>query len=250
MKVTVVEDHEALSRAGADVIAGLIAAEPTAALIVATGDTPMGAYAELAARRERGALDASRLRVFQLDEYLGLAPDEPRSLFGWMERAFLAPLGVPAANVVRLPGEAADPEAACRRYEAAVRGGGGIDLAILGLGPNGHLGFNEPPSAADAPTRIVDLPPASIESNGRYWGGPEHVPPRALTAGMGVLLAVRRTLLLVSGAHKRDVLRRAIAGEVTPDLPASFLQRAAGVTVLADRGAWGDDPPPDAGDRD
>ena len=239
MRLIVTEDYEALSRVGADEVAALVASRPDATLLVATGDTPMGLYRQLTARRQRGDLDASRLRVVQLDEYLGLGPDDRRSLYGWMMRSFVEPLGVPPANVIRLPGDAADPGAACRSYDAAIRAAGGVDLAVLGLGPNGHLGFNEPPVAADAPTRVVELTPESVESNARYWGGTDHVPRRALTAGMAVLLAARRTLLVVSGPHKQDILRRTVDGPVTGDVPATFLRRAADVTVVADRAAAG-----------
>lgn len=238
MQLVITDDAAALYRAGADLIADVITANPTATLIVPTGETPMGVYRELAARRRRGELDTSRLRVFQLDGYLGLAPDDRRSLYGWMKRSFLDPLGVPDANVVRLPGDAPDPEAACRAYDAAVRAAGGIDLSILGLGPNGHLGFNEPPSNPTMPTRVVDLAPESVASNARYWGESEQVPRRALTAGMTVLLAARRTLLLVLGEHKREILRRAIEGPPSPDVPASYLREAGNVTVIADTAAW------------
>jgi glucosamine-6-phosphate deaminase len=239
IELVIVDDYDALSRAGADVIAGLLAANPAATLLLATGDTPMGTYAELARRRADGLLDASHARVFQLDAYLGLAADDRRSLYGWMKRSFLDPLGVPDRNVVRLPGDAPDPEAACAAYERAVAAAGGIDLAVLGLGPNGHLGFNEPPADPASATRVVDLSEASIQSNARYWGSREMVPRRALTAGMRVLLAARQTLLLVSGSHKRDILRQAIEGAQTPLVPASFLQRAPAVTVVADREAAG-----------
>jgi glucosamine-6-phosphate deaminase len=183
-------------------------------------------------------IDTSRLRVFQLDAYLGLAPNDPRALFGWTRRSFIEPLGIAEANVVRLAGDAPDPWEACHRYEAAVREVGGFDISILGLGPNGHIGFNEPPSPPDAPTRLVDLTPESIVSNARYWGGEEQVPRRALTCGMNLLLASRRTLLVVSGAHKHQILHRAVEGPQTPEVPASYLQSASNVTVLADRAAW------------
>jgi len=240
VQLNIVDDYDALSRAGAALMADLIAAKPAASIILATGETPMGVYREVAALRQRDQLDASRLRIFQLDAYMGLGPDDRRSLYGWMRRSFLDPLGVPDANVVRLPGDAPDPEAACAAYDAAVGAAGGIDLAVLGLGPNGHLGFNEPPVAAAAPTRVVALTPASVESNARYWGGPDDVPCYALTAGMSVLLAARHTLLVVSGAHKRAILHRAVEGPITPDVPASYLQQADNVTILADKAAWGE----------
>ncbi len=238
--LVVTEDYAALSRAGAEVVADLFRAQPDAAVVVATGNTPLGLYQELAAQRAEGAFDASRLKVFQLDAYLGLGPDDPRSLYRWMREAFLEPLGIGARQVTRLPGDSPDPAGACRAYDAAVARAGGFDLAILGLGPNGHLGFNEPPSGPADKTRVVSLTEASLESNARYWGGRERVPTRAVTAGMDVLLAAKKILLLVSGAHKREVLRAALNGPVTPDLPASYLQTVADVTVLADRAAWGE----------
>lgn len=247
MRVIVTDDHEAMSRTAADALAAAIAAKPDATVLVATGNTPMRLYEELADRRQRGQLDTSRLRAFQLDEYLGLAANDRRSLFGWMRRAFVEPLGIPAGQVVRLAGDAADPATACAAFDGAVAAAGGIEISILGLGPNGHLGFNEPPSAADAATRIVELTPESVESNGPYWGGTDEVPRRALTAGMNTLLAARQTLLVVSGAHKRNILDLAVTGPMTAEVPASFLQEAAGVTIFADRAAWGDRPVPDRG---
>lgn len=238
LDLIIVDDYRALSHIGADWLEAAIQAKPDAAIVVATGVTPMGVYGELAARRSGGPIDTSRLRTFQLDAYLGLTADDPRSLFGWMRRSFLEPLGIPEQNVVRLMGDSPDPWEACRSYERAVRVAGGFDISILGLGPNGHLGFNEPPSPADAPTRVVDLTPESIRSNARYWGGEEQVPRRALTCGMDLLLDARRTLLVVSGAHKQQILRRTIEGPQTPAVPASYLQSAPNVTVLVDRVAW------------
>ena len=176
MKLVVVDDYDALSRAGADAIAEVVARKPDAAIVVATGDTPMGAYEELAARHSRGEVAASRVRAFQLDEYLGVPPGDRRSLYGWMERSFVRPLGLPEAHVVRLPWEEATAGEGIEAYVRAVAAAGGFDLAVLGLGPNGHLGFNEPPSHADSPTRMVSLTDASIESNAGYWGGAGVVP--------------------------------------------------------------------------
>lgn len=238
MNLVLVDDYSALSHAGADLIAALVATKPTAAICVATGDTPMGVYRELAERRAQGSIDCTHVRAFQLDAYRGLAREDRRSLIGWMQRSFIDPLAIPEAHVVRLPGDAPDPLAACADYVAAVQAVGGFDLSILGLGPNGHLGFNEPPCAADAPTRVIDLTEESIVSNARYWGGRDQVPLQALTCGMDLLLAARQTLLVVSGAHKHGILRRTIEGPPSPDVPASWLQLAQNVTVIADRAAW------------
>lgn len=241
MRLIVADNYDAMSRSAADELVSVITNRPLASVMLATGNTPMGLYQELANRRRKGQFDASRLRVFQLDEYLGLGPNDRRSLYGWMLRSFVEPLGISIENVVRLPTNSDDPDAACAAFEKTILAAGGIDVAILGLGPNGHLGFNEPPAAADSPTRVVDLTSASIQSNGPYWGGTEQVPRRALTTGMRILLGARQTLLVVSGAHKRDILSRTVSGPITPNVPASLLQTAPNVVVLADRAAWGND---------
>ena len=225
MVVEVLPDPAALAARTADLIAGEVRKKPDLSILVATGSTPMRTYAELARRVAAGELDCSRATAVQLDEYLGLEEDDPRALYGWMCSAFVGPLGI--TKVVRLKD--------LHAFEARLEELGGLDLAILGLGPNGHLGFNEPPSLPQAPTREVTLTPASLASNAAYWDGLP-VPARAVTAGMNVILAARRGVLLVEGAHKRDILAKVLNGPQTPDVPASFLQ-GANVTVLADAAA-------------
>jgi len=174
----------------------------------------------------------------QLDEYLGLADDDRRALFGWMDRTVLTPLGIDAGRVERLPTEG-DVATACAAFDGSLAARGGIDLAILGLGTNGHLGFNEPPSDEASATRAVELTPATIAANARYWGGEADVPTRAVTLGLRALLEARHILLLVSGVAKHDIIRRALEGPVGQDVPASFVRHATGsVTVLVDRAAW------------
>lgn len=238
MHLLVAEDYDALSQMAARLLADALRAQPHASLVLPTGNTPLGLYRELAALHARGACDTTRLRVFQLDEYLGVTPDDPRSFYGWIRRVALDPLSIEAERVVRLRGDAPNPDAACREYDAAVRDAGGFDLVVLGLGANGHLGFNEPPADPASPTRVVRLSAETLASNARYWGGEERVPPRAVTCGMANILAARRKLLLVSGAEKRDALRRALDGPVSPDSPASYLQNSGHVTVIADVAAW------------
>ncbi len=241
MKLTVAADSAAMSELGAERILAAITAKPDAALLVATGSSPLQSYEVLAKRVQAEGVDTSRLRIFQLDEYLDLADDDRRTLYGWMTRAVLDPLGIPASNVVRLPSRVTDEQAVRRTYEDAVRAAGGFDLTILGLGPNGHLGFNEPPSGPDAPTRIIELTPESIISNSKYWGGPDQTPRRAITVGMDVILESREILLLVPGAHKRAILHQTVEGPETPDVPASYIRRCPG-EVICDQAAWGDGP--------
>ncbi len=241
MDLRVVEDYPALSRLAARLVADTLRAHPGASISVPTGATPAGLYEELAALHRNGAFDATHLHIFQLDEYLGVAPDDPRSFAAWIGRAFLDPLGIAAEQVTWLRGDAADPAAVCRAYDAALRDAGGLDVAVLGLGQNGHIGFNEPPTGPDAPTRVVRLTDETRAANAAYWGSADAVPTHALTCGMANLLAARRTIVLVSGERKRNALYRLLSGPEIAELPASYVRRGAGVTVVADRTAASDD---------
>ncbi len=228
MEIRVVAPDE-VGAAGAAVVDDALRApsRPDATLMPALGSSALEVYAALGRR--------SGLRLVQLDEYV-VPADDPRSLIGWLRRDVAAPLGVPDERIVRLDGGAVDRQAACLAYDAAVARAGGIDVAVLGLGPNGHLGFNEPPADRDAPTRVVELAPASLASNARYWPGLD-VPRAALTAGMSTILAARFVVLVVRGDSKRDILRSMLDGPVGPDLPASFLRDHPDALLLADRAA-------------
>ncbi|HMN30533.1 MAG TPA: glucosamine-6-phosphate deaminase [Caldilineaceae bacterium] len=237
MQLIVLDDYEQLSAAAADWVVAQITAKPDAAAVFPTGNSPLGLYRELTGRHQRGEFDASRLRIFLLDEYVGLTPDDPRTLYGWLEKALLMPLAISPRQVHRLPSGKIDA-AVCQAYDNAIRAAGGLDFAVLGLGPNGHLGYNDPPAAGDAPTRVLTLTDSSLDGAAGYFGGRERVPRQAVTLGMQPLLAARQILLIVSGAQKREILRQALKGPVTPAVPASYLQETANVTVLADRAAW------------
>ena len=234
----VTDEPDEVARGAADDAAEAIRAHRRPNVLFAVGESPGGLYGELAERRKRGVLDTSRMRAVQLDEYLGVSPGDERAFFGWLTREVLRPLGVSDDRTIPLRGDAADPEKECRRYERAIAVVGGLDLAILGLGTNGHLGFNEPPSGPDAPTRVVDLADETLESNARYWGGRDRVPTRAITAGMNVLLRARRAILVVTGASKHEILHRALEEEIAPAVPASYLRTMPDVRVYCDRAAW------------
>jgi glucosamine-6-phosphate deaminase len=242
MDVRVVADEGALAETGADWVADALAAagRSDATFMPALGTSALGLYRELGRRRAAGRFDTSRLRLIQLDEYQDLDQGDPRLLAAWLRRDVAEPLSVPDRRIVRLGADDVPPSVACASYDAAVASAGGIDLAVLGLGPNGHLGFNEPPSGADAPTRSVPLSAASLASNARYWAGLP-VPTRALTAGMTTILAVRRVILVVSGERKRSILRELLTGPVSPALPASYLRTHPAAMLLVDAPAW----PPD-----
>jgi glucosamine-6-phosphate deaminase len=243
--IVVVDGYDDLSRTAAELVADRIAHRPNARIVAATGETPMGLYRRLAELRAGGRLDSAGVVVYQLDEYAGIGPDDRRSLLAWMMRAFLEPLGIPTERVVRLPIDGADLEDACARYERSVIDAGGYDLAILGIGENGHVGFNEPPADPASPTRVVELSASSIRSNARYWGGASHVPPRAVTVGMRLLVSTRAIVMVASGPRKREILRRTVEGAIDPLVPASYLRRSPELVIVADRAAWGDDVGPE-----
>jgi glucosamine-6-phosphate deaminase len=241
INVIITEDYEAMSQEAAKWLQAIVQDKPDAAVVLAMGNTPMGMYKQLTRMQERGEVRFSGIRAFQLDGYLGITRDDPRSLEGWLRRSVVEPWRLREDQLVTLDENTSDPEATAKQYDAQVREAGGFDATILGLGPNGHLGFNEPPSPADAPTRVVTLTDKSLHSNAVYWGGIDQVPRRSLTAGMDVLLGSRQVLLLASGEGKRGILRRTLRGEVTALVPASYLQLHAFVTVIADRAAWPED---------
>jgi glucosamine-6-phosphate deaminase len=192
----------------------------------------------LVAEAQSGAIDFDRCRFAILDEYLGIGGDDRRSLEGWLRRELLGPLGIGPDRVIAFDA-LADASVEAERVERAIAAAGGIDLAILGLGPNGHLGFNEPGSRFDSRTRAIDLTPESIRSNAAYWGSEEAVPRAGFTLGLGTLHAARRLVLLVSGERKHDILARTLAGPVGPQLPATLLRLHPSATIVADRAALG-----------
>lgn len=230
-------ETESFNAVGAALVASVIRAKPSANVVIATGNTPMGVYSELAKLRQQGELDCSSLQVFQLDAYANVPLNDARSLQAWSRRSFIEPLHIPEENFTPLIGYSDNHETACKTYHQAVVKAGGFDLAILGLGPNGHLGFNEPPCDENATTRVITLTEESIISNAVYWGGREHVPTHALTAGMDLLLNAKQILLLVAGTHKKDILQKTLYDDVTANVPSSHLQKMKHVTVLADKAA-------------
>lgn len=239
MDLVVMDDYNAMSRRAAELVAGELHANPEAVIAVPTGATPQGFYAQLVALHRQGAFDASRLRVFQLDDYVGASADDPHSFYAWIKRDFLDPLGIASAQVTRLRGDRADIWRACDEYDAALRSVGGLDLAVMGLGGNGHIGFNEPPADPTSATHATALSAETIAANTRYWGEGIPVPSRAVTCGMANLLAARRQVVLVAGAEKQAILRRMVDGPVSAQVPASWLWRSAGCVIVADAAAWG-----------
>lgn len=231
----VVVSTAAVGQAAAVIIAAAVAARPTGVLGVATGSSPMSLYAALAGMRADG-LATEGLSLVALDEYAGLAGDDPRSYRSYVGTHIAEPLGVPAARTFVPAGSTAAQGA---EYERTIRRLGGVDLQIVGIGRNGHIGFNEPGSAFDSRTRPVELDPSTRIANAPYFGGdPAAVPARAMTQGIGTILDARAVVLVVQGRAKAEALAAALYGPITPDVPASVLQAHRNVTVVADTDAF------------
>jgi glucosamine-6-phosphate deaminase len=238
MRIVTVADEAALATAAAGIVGDQLHRKPDSLLVVPTGATPLGMFRALVAAARTGAIDFGHCRFAILDEYAGIAPNDRRSLVGWLRRELLEAIGVDDRRIIAFD-LSADPARAATRVEAAIAAAGGVDLAILGLGPNGHLGFNEPGSPFDSATRLIALTPESITSNAAYWGAEADVPREGLTLGLGTLNAARRLVLIVSGARKREILAATLEGPVGPQLPATLLRRHPDATVIADRAALG-----------
>ncbi|MBE3577223.1 MAG: glucosamine-6-phosphate deaminase [Limnochordales bacterium] len=237
MELVVVDSYRELSLWAANRVADLIRRKPNAVLGLATGSTPLGLYEELVRRHREEGLDFSQVTTFNLDEYLGLPPDHPASYHYFMRENLFAHINVRPGAVHIPSGVAADIEQECIRYEEAIRQAGGIDLQILGIGRNGHIGFNEPGTPFDSRTHVVDLAEDTRRANARFFNSIDEVPRRAVTMGIATIMEAREILLLASGPEKAWAVARTLEGEVTPEVPASVLQRHPRVFVVADRGA-------------
>lgn len=237
-RIEVVADGDAVGHRGAEIVAGTVAAKPEAVLAVPTGSTPLPMFAELVAWVRQGRLDLSRVHLFTLDEYVGMRPDRQNSLTGWLIREFLDPAGIDPSRRHLIPATADDIDRAAAAYEAELAALGGLDLAVVGLGPNGHVAYNEPGADVASRTRVVRLTPDSIEQAAGYWPGEDPVPSHAITMGVATLLEARQIVLIVAGAAKSKILRRALLDPPGEAVPASWLQRAGDrLMVIADEAA-------------
>lgn len=228
VQVLVASSVQDLGMAAADAVLDRLAARANPVLGIATGSSPLPLYEQLALRSR----ELPRLRGFALDEYLGLPPGHPQSYREVVRREVVEPLGLDPDDVQVPNGAAADPERAAADYEELIRAAGGIDVQILGIGGNGHLAFNEPGSALDSRTRVVELTASTREANARFFPSLGDVPAQALTQGLGTIREARSLILLASGSGKADAVAAALTGPVTPRVPASVLQLHPDVTVL------------------
>ncbi|MBQ7252681.1 MAG: glucosamine-6-phosphate deaminase [Kiritimatiellae bacterium] len=232
MQIRTVPAYQEMSAIAAGMIAAILRANPAAVLGLATGSTPIGTYDELARLCREEGLDFSRASSVNLDEYLGLDGTHPQSYRYFMDEHLFDRVNIDKARTAVPSGVAADPDAECARYDALVKSLGGQDVQLLGIGPDGHIGFNEPADEFVGPTHLVDLDPSTIEANARFFASEAEVPRRAITMGMDAIMGAKSIILIAAGEGKRAVLEAAVQGPVTPRLPASILQNHPDVTVL------------------
>lgn len=237
MKIIVTENYDAMSHRTAQLLAAQILLKPDCVLGLATGSTPVGTYAQLIEQYQAGELDFSRVTTVNLDEYAGLAPEHEQSYRYFMQHNLFDHVNIRRENTHVPSGLAEDAAEECRAYGRMIARLGGIDMQLLGLGHNGHIGFNEPADVFPVHPHVVDLTENTIRANARFFGSESEVPHQALTMGVGDIMRARRILVAVSGEDKAEAVYRSFAGPVTPQVPASVLQLHNDVTVIGDRAA-------------
>lgn len=237
MNIIRAKDYEDMSRKAAEIIADQVAHKADAVLGLATGGTPVGTYKRLVEIYKEGKLDMSGIKTVNLDEYVGISPDNSQSYRFFMNDNFFDHVNVKKENTHVPDGEDPDAEKVCSAYDALIESLGGIELQLLGMGPNGHIGFNEPDDHFTVGTHKVALAESTIKANTRFFDREEDVPRFAYTMGIGTIMSAKRTLMVVSGASKADIVRKAFFEEVTPMVPASILRFHQDFTLVADEDA-------------
>jgi glucosamine-6-phosphate deaminase len=237
VEVVLLPDAEAVGRLAAEKVAAVVRRRPGAVLGLATGSSPSGIYAELARLVAAGALDLAGVACFALDEYVGLPPEHPESYAAVLRRSVVEPLGLDPSSAHVPDGCAADLEKAARQYEEAIAAAGGVDVQILGIGANGHIGFNEPTSSFGSRTRIKTLAPRTRADNARFFAAPGEVPTHCLTQGLGTILEARELVLVAQGEAKAEAVAAAVEGPLTSMCPASALQLHPRASVIVDEAA-------------
>lgn len=237
MQLIVTEDYRELSKKAAQVVAEQIKKKPDAVIGFATGGTPMGLYAELIAKYEQGEIDFSQITTFNLDEYVGLTKEHPQSYYHFMWENLFSKVNVQKEKINFPPGIFTDAAAVCLQYEREMEKAGGIDLQILGIGTNGHIGFNEPAESFEVSTHLIDLAEETIEANARFFGDKAEVPRKAITMGVGSIMKAKSILLLANGKNKAEAVSHIYSGFADPKVPASVLQLHPYVTMIVDKEA-------------
>ena len=237
MRLYRAKDYNDLSRKAANIISAQVIMKPDCVLGLATGSSPLGTYRQLIEWYKKGDLDFSEVKSVNLDEYKGLPKDNDQSYYYFMHQNFFKDININPENTHIPNGMEPDSEKECSRYNQVISDLGGIDLQLLGLGHNGHIGFNEPDTAFAKMTHCVDLAPSTIEANKRFFASADDVPRQAYTMGIKTIMQARKILLIVSGEDKAQILYDVLNGPITPHVPASILQLHSDVTVVADEAA-------------
>ena len=234
MKITIAETSERAAELAAGEILEALSRKPDLVLGLATGSTPVGVYARLVQAHREGKADFSRVRTFNLDEYLDLGAEHPQSYRAFMQRHLFGSVNIPARNIRFPPAEGSGLEERCRRFEEEIQEAGGIDVQLLGIGRNGHIGFNEPTSSLRSRTRIQTLTPKTLRDNARFYADPGTQPRMAVTMGIGTILDAREIILQAFGKQKAPAIRAAVEGPVSSFCPGSALQLHPRVHFLLD----------------
>ena len=232
MKIIRAKDYNDMSRKAANIISAQVILKPDSVLGLATGSSPIGIYEQLIKWYNKGDVDFGGCTTFNLDEYRGLTPDHEQSYHYFMHKNFFDAVNVPAERINLPDGAQLDAERECKRYDAAIKAAGGIDLQLLGIGLDGHIGFNEPGDCFVTATHVADLHESTIKANSRFFANENEVPRQAISMGMVSIMQAKKILLIANGPAKKDVLLRAFEGPITPELPASILQLHPDLTVI------------------
>lgn len=238
MKLILCKTYEEMSSAAADEITALLKDKPCCTLGLATGSTPIGMYRQLVRRFERGEIDFSRVTTFNLDEYYPISHDDEQSYVRFMKENFTDHVNLSPESVHIPNGEAKDPEKECRRYEDLLTANGAIDLQVLGIGQNGHIGFNEPDGVLHASTHITCLTESTIAANSRFFESEDVMPNKALTMGIGTILKAKKIVLLACGKSKHSAISALLDDRITTEIPATVLKTHPNVTLICDEEAY------------
>ena len=232
MRIYQAENYKAMSRRAANIISAQVIYKPNCVLGLATGGTPVGLYQQLVEWYKKGDLSFAETRSVNLDEYLGLSPHHEQSYRYFMQKHLFSQINILPENTHVPQGDCADASAECANYDSSILAAGGIDLQLLGIGHNGHIGFNEPSNCFVLPTHEVALTHRTLEANSRFFDAAEQQPRSALTMGIAPIMQAKRILLISQGSEKMPILEKALYGPVTPEVPASILQLHPNLTVI------------------
>ncbi|ASJ97871.1 MULTISPECIES: glucosamine-6-phosphate deaminase [Shewanella] len=237
MQIVILRDSAEVAEYGANLIINQLKRKPDSVLGLATGSTPVSLYQRLVAANQAGEISFKSVTSFNLDEYLGLDADHPQSYRHFMNQQLFDAIDIDKANTHVPPGDAEDPIAACEQYEAQIQAAGGIDIQLLGIGRNGHIGFNEPSSGLMSRTRVKTLTKATIEDNARFFAQGEYQPHLSITMGIGTILDAKKVLLLATGENKAEAIRATVEGALSAACPASALQLHRDAVLVIDEAA-------------